>query len=437
MNASIIVFLVAFVMVFITGMPIALGFLTVGVVYILFTGGNLALIPNLICEAYWNNYVIIAIPLFIFTANVMNTSKVSDMIFRFADGIVGRMRGGLAQVNVLVSLIFSGMTGSAMADASGIGIMEIEAMRKQKFDDGFSCAITAASATVGPIFPPSMTMLLYSSITGASVGALFMGGMLPGVLLALFLGIYCAIVSYKRGYPYGQKYKFYEFIRLTIVSIPALLTPVILLGGIYGGVMTPTEAGAVAGAYALVISVLVYRMMGWKELKNILIDTARQVGTVSITVGCAAIIVYITSKERIPTVMGNFILSFTNNKYVFLLICNVLFLVLGMLFDNNTITLVFIPIVFPLVRSFGLDPVHFGVMFTINMMIGMLTPPYGPLLFVTSAISDTPLKDIIKEVIPMIIVMLVFLLLITYLPDIVLLLPKLFLDYISKVGIQF
>ena len=188
MNIGIVVFLAAFAMIFLTGMPIALGMLSVGVIYMLATGGNMGVIPNCICEAYWNNYVIIAIPLFVFTANVMNTGKISDMIFRFSDGIVGRMRG------------------SAMADASGVGIMEIAEMKRQGYDDGFSCAITAASATIGPIFPPSMTMLLYSSLTGASVGALFMGGMLPGVMLALFLGAYCLVVSYRRKYPYGTKY---------------------------------------------------------------------------------------------------------------------------------------------------------------------------------------------------------------------------------------
>lgn len=234
MNIGIVVFLAAFAMIFLTGMPIALGMLSVGVIYMLATGGNMGVIPNCICEAYWNNYVIIAIPLFVFTANVMNTGKISDMIFRFSDGIVGRMRGGMAQVNVLVSLIFSGMTGSAMADASGVGIMEIAEMKRQGYDDGFSCAITAASATIGPIFPPSMTMLLYSSLTGASVGALFMGGMLPGVMLALFLGAYCLVVSYRRKYPYGTKYTIPLFLTYTFKAIPALLTPVILLGGIYG-----------------------------------------------------------------------------------------------------------------------------------------------------------------------------------------------------------
>lgn len=430
MSIGIIVFIVMFAIVFCSGMPVALGMLSIGVVYMVVTGGNVTVIANAICEAYWNNYVIIAIPLFVFMANVMNTGKVSEMLFKFTDGLVGRVRGGMAQVNIVLSLIFSGMSGSAMADASGIGLMEIAEMKRQGYDDGFSAAITAASATVGPIFPPSMTMLLYSSISGASVGALFMGGMLPGILLCAFLSAYCFFISYKRKYPYGNKYTLHVFLVYTLKAIPALFAPVILLAGIYGGVMTPTEAGAIAAFYALIISLFVYRMMGWKELKQVLYDTVQMVGTVSITVGCASAIVYISTLERIPQLLGDFIIGMTANKYVFLFLCNILFLILGMIFDNNTITLVFIPMLYPLLSFYGIDPVHFGVMFTINMMIGMLTPPYGPLLFVTAAIADTPLKKLIKEVMPMLFVMIAFLLCITYIPDIVLGLPKIFLSYI-------
>ncbi len=428
MNIPTIAFFIMFAMIFICRVPIALGMLSTGIVYFLFKGGNIGVIANNVCNTYWTNYVIIAIPLFIFTANVMNSGKISEMIFRFSDGLVGKFRGGMAQVNILVSLIFSGMTGSAMADASGIGIMEIQEMRKQGYDDGFSCAITAASATIGPIFPPSMTMLIYSALTGASVGALFMGGMVPGVLLALFLAIYVGILSNKRKYPYGAQYTLSLFITYTLRAVPALLTPVILLGGIYGGVVTPTEAGALAGLYAIIVSLVCYHTLTWKSLKTILYDTVRGTGTVSITIGCASAILYISTRERLPLIMGEFITGFTDNKYVFLLILNILFLIMGMIFDNNTITLVFVPMVLPLVKQYNIDLVHFGVFFTVNMMIGMLTPPYGPLLFVTAAISGTPLKAIIKEVLPMVAVMIVFLLLITYVPDIILFLPNTFLS---------
>lgn len=427
MSGGLIAFAIMFVVVFLCRMPISYGFLSIGVVYFLFKGGNLGIVANSVCNTYWTNYIIIAVPLFVFSANVMNSGKVTEMLFKFADGLVGRFRGGMAHVNVLASLIFSGMTGSAQADAAGLGVMEIQEMRKQGYDDGFSCAITAASATIGPIFPPSMPMLIYSSLTGASVGALFMGGMIPGVMLALFLCIYTAYISNKRKYPYGMHYTVATFIVFSIRAIPALLTPVILLGGIYGGVVTPTEAGAVAGLYAMLVSIFIYRALSWKDLKKILIDTVISTGTVALTIGCASVILYISARERIPMLLGSFIMDFTDNKYVFLLIVNMLFLVLGMLFDSTTITLVFIPMLMPLVKSFGIDYVHFGVVFTVNMMIGMLTPPYGTLLFTISAISGTKLGTIIKEVAPMVLVMIGLMLLITYVPFFVTFLPNTFL----------
>lgn len=349
MNIGIVVFLAAFAVISFTGMPIALGMLFVGVIYMLATGRNMGVIPNYICEAYWNNYVIIVIPLFVFTANVTNTGKIFDMIFRLSDGIVGKMRGGMAQVNALVSLVFSGMIGSAMTDALGVDIVEIAEMKRQGYDDGFSCAITAASVTIRPIPPSSMTMLLYSPLTGVFVGVPFMGGMLPGIMLALLLGAYCLAVSYRRKYPHGTKYTVPLFLTYTFKAIPAPLAPVILLGGIYGDAVTPTEAGTVIGAYALIVSVLVYGMLNWESLKKILLETARTVGTVSVTASCASVIVHIPTLEYIPTLLGGFIMGITNNRYVFLLTCNIMSLILGMIFDNSTITPVFIPIIYPLV----------------------------------------------------------------------------------------
>jgi tripartite ATP-independent transporter DctM subunit len=427
MNMALLAFGLMFVVVFLSRMPISYGFLSIGVVYFMVKGGNIGIVANQVCNTYWTQYIIIAVPLFIFSANVMNSGKVTEMLFKFADGLVGRFRGGMAHVNIVASLIFSGMTGSAQADAAGLGVMEIQEMRNQGYDDDFSCAITAASATIGPIFPPSMPMLIYSSLTGASVGALFMGGMVPGVLLAIFLCGYTAFIANKRKYPYGVHYTLATFIAFTIKSVPALLTPVILLGGIYGGVVTPTEAGALAGLWALIVSIFIYRALGWTDLRKILVDTVVSTGTVALTIGCASVILYISSRERIPALLGGFIMDFTDNKYMFLFIVNLLFLFLGMLFDSTTITLVFIPMLMPLVKEFNIDLVHFGVLFTVNMMIGMLTPPYGTLLFTVSAISQVKLGGIIREVFPMIIVMIGFLLLITYFPPIITFLPELLL----------
>lgn len=429
MNAALIVFLIVFVLIFLLRMPIPTGMMAACIFYFLMTGTNVKMVAQQTMGMLFSNYTIIAVPLFIFAANVMNSGKVTEMIFGFSQGIVGRLRGGLGHVNVLASLIFSGMTGSAIADASGLGKMEIQAMRDEGYDDGFSCAITAASATIGPIFPPSIPMVIYAMLSGASVGALFMGGMVPGVLLAIALMIYIGAVANKRNYPRGEKLVLSEYLLYTLRAIPAILTPVILLIGIYTGIMTPTEAGAVAGLYALLIATFAYRVLNWDGLKKVLIDTVQSTGTVSLMVGAATSISYIVAKEQIAAKVGGWILSMTDNKYVFLLLVNIVFIVLGMFIDTSVIQVVFIPIVLPLVSTMGIDLVHFGLVVVFNMMIGLSTPPFGMLLFITSGISGTPLKDIIKEIWWPMAAMLVVLVAITYFPEVVLFLPKMLLNY--------
>lgn len=426
MNWPLIVFLIGFVLMFVLRIPIAFGMMLTSVAYFLVKGLSLMLVAEKILTNLFSSYIIIAVPLFVFTANVMNTGKVTEMVFRFANVLVGNVRGGLGHVNVLASLIFSGMTGSAVADASGLGIMEIDAMRKHGYDDGFSCAITAASATIGPIFPPSIPMIFYSMLSGASIGKLFMGGMLPGVLIAIALMLYIAYIAKRRNYPRGEKYTLREFLMNTLKALPALLTPVILLAGIYTGVMTPTEAGAVAAFYAILISVFVYRAMGAKELWQAVVDTVRTAGVLAIIVGAAYTFSYIIALEHIPDMVAGVLLSMAPNKYVFLFLANVLFLVLGCFLDTSAIMLVFVPIVLPTVNALGIDLVHFGVLIVLNMMIGLSTPPYGVLLFIVSGISGTPLRIIIKEILPMIVAMLVVLAILTYFPPSILFIPNLF-----------
>ena len=426
MSFPMMVFIVFFALIFILRIPIAFGLIINVIIYVLLTGRDLGLVMEAVAANLYSKYIIIAVPLFIFTANVMNTGKVTDLIFGFANGLVGRWRGGMGHVNVVASLIFSGMTGSAVADASGLGLMEIEAMRNAGYDDGFSCAITAASATIGPIFPPSIPMVFYALLSGTSIGALFLGGMIPGVLLALLLMGYIALIAGRRGYPRGQQVAIKEFIRTTLRSTPALITPVILLGGIYTGVMTPTEAGAVAGLYALIVSALVYRALGWKALWNVIKQTVRRTGAVSIIVGAAYASAFVVATENVPDMIAAGLLGLTENKYVLLLLINALFLVLGMFIDTSTIIVVFVPMVLPLVKFLGIDLVHFGVIIVLNMMIGLSTPPFGVLLFIVSGISDTPLNKVIKEIVPMIAVMIGLLFLLTYVPDIIMFIPNTF-----------
>lgn len=429
LSTALIVFLLIFVLIFILRMPIPMGMMTACVFYFLVTGESPKMVAQQTLKTFYTNYTIIAVPLFIFAANVMNSGKVTEKAFGFAMGFVGRFKGGLGHVNVLASLVFSGMTGSAIADASGLGKMEIDAMRAEGYDDGFSCAITAASATIGPIFPPSIPMVIYSMLSGASVGALFMGGMVPGVLLALALMVYIMVIAHKRNYPISEKVHLREFIKYTFNAIPAILTPVILLVGIYTGIMTPTEAGAVAGLYALIVAVFGYRVLKWEGFKQVLIDTVKATGTTSIMIGAATTISYIVAKEQVATTVATWITGLTDNKYIFLLIVNIAILILGMFIDTSVIQVVFIPILLPIAKAFGIDLVHFGLVVIFNMMIGLSTPPFGMLLFITSGISGTPLKDVIKEIWWPIITMLLVLIVITYIPDVVLFLPRMFMGY--------
>lgn len=426
MSFPLIVAIVIFILIFILKMPISLGMLAAGLFYFLFSGLNLTLVANQVMNQLFSNYVLIAVPLFIFTANIMNSGRITEMVFKFANALVGKRYGGLGHVNVVASVIFSGMTGSAIADASGLGKMEISAMRKAGYDDGFSCAITAASATIGPIFPPSIPLVIYAMFSNTSVGELFLGGTIPGLLIAVTLAIYIAIISKKRKYPIGDSMPLRDFLFFTLRSLPSLLTPIILLAGIYTGIMTPTEAGAVAGLYAIAISIFAYKSLKLDDFKKVVIDTVKDTGGVSLMVGAAAVISFIVAKEQIGPMLASFVLEITNNKYMFLIIVNVFILILGMFIDTSTIQLIFVPILIPLATVLGIDLVHFGVMVTLNMMIGLSTPPFGMLLFITSNISGTPLKKIINEIWFPLLAMLIVLAIVTFFPPIVTLLPSLF-----------
>ena len=437
----LIVFVAFFILMFVIRMPIPTGMIVACAMYFLVDGlckgygfgdmvvgnaGQLHLIAQKTIEAIFTNGTIVAVPLFVFAANLMNSSTVTDYIFGFCDGLVGRFRGGMAHVNVLCSLVFSGMTGSAIADATGIGTMEIEVMKKQGYDDPFACAITAAAATIGPIFPPSIPMVVYAMLTGASVGALFMGGMVPGILLALFLCVYIVFIARKRNYPRSEPIALKAYLKFLLKAIWALLTPVILLGCIYSGITTPTEAGAIAGLYTILVSAIIYKTMGWKELKKVLFDTVKGTGGVTIMIGAASAISFIFAKEGLGVTIGNWLLTLCHSQWSFLILTNVVVLILGMFIDTSVIQLVMIPILWPVAQQLGINVVHFGLVFTFNTMLGLSTPPFGMLLFITSSTSGTPLKDVIKEIMPMIVVMLLELILITFVPNVVLFLPKMF-----------
>lgn len=427
MDSFIWIPLAILVVAFILKMPIAYGMLIGTFAYFMATGQNVGQVIHLMTNSMMNNYVLLSVPLFVLSANIMNNGAVTEKIYAFANGLLGRLRGGTAYVNVIGSLIFAGMTGSSVADATGIGKMEIDQMRREGYDLGFSSALTATTAVLGPTFPPSIILVIYSTLSGASVGKLFLGGIVPAILLTICMCCYIAAIARKRQFPYGEHQSRKVFLRNTFKAIPALLTPVLLLGGIYTGVMTPTEAGAFAALYALIIAMLVYRSINPKALWDILKDTAKTTGNVGLIVMAAYGFSHIVAAEKIPEIIGAAIVSVTENKYVFYFILNVVLLLLGCFFDSNTIQLVFLPTVMTTAFALGIDPVHFGVVTSLTIIIGQCTPPFGVLLFITSGISGAPLKSIIKEAMPMVVVEIVVLFLITFIPGLIMFLPNTFM----------
>ena len=425
MNWAVFAVFAAMVVCFLIRMPISFSMLTASIVYFLIKApAQMGQVATVLTGNMFANYTMLAAPLFIFMANVLNESDITDRMFAFCNGLLGRLKGGTAQVNVLISLIFSGMTGSAVADASGIGVMEIEQMKTEGYDVPFSCAITAATATIGPIFPPSIPMVIYAMLSGASVGKLFMGGMVPGVLLAILLSIYVFFISKKRNYPAGVRMSFKAFLKATLVAAPALFTVVLLLGGIYSGVCTPTEAGALASAWALLISFLVYRSMGLEKLIYVIKKTAANTATLALLTGTSLLFSYVISREQVAISIAKWVVGLTDNKYLFLLVINVVFLFLGCVMDVSTIQYVFVPMVLPLVKMFNIDLVHFGVVICLNMMIGLSTPPFGMVLFIVTGIGKTQMSKVIKEILPMVAIMIVLLLLCTYIPQIIMFIPN-------------
>lgn len=305
--------------------------------------------------------------------------------------------------------------------------MEVKAMSDAGYDKPFSCAVTAASATIGPIIPPSIPMVIYAMVSGASVGYLFLGGLLPGLLLAACLMLWNTVLAHRRGYPKGRRYTIGQFARIFADSFLVLMAPVILLGGIYTGVFTPTEAGAIVCVYVLILSLAVYRTVGTRKLYKVLLESVVASGFTSFTIGGAFLFGYVLAREEIPAAVANFFVGIgvTNSPIVTLLSLNLLFLVLGAFVDVSASLLIVIPIILPLVRAAHIDLVHFGVVVTMNLMIGLSTPPYGEAGFIISRITDTPLSDVFRELIKFILFMILALMLISAFPDIVLLIPNL------------
>jgi tripartite ATP-independent transporter DctM subunit len=425
MSLALAVLLVMLVVTLLLRLPIGFGMLISGVAYLVVKQQDLGLVAEQVLNGLYNSYVLLAVPLFIFAAGVMNSGTVSERLFEFALAIVGRLRGGLAHVNIVVSVIFSGMSGSAIADAAGPGIVSIRMMTKNGYSPEFAGALTAASSTIGPIIPPSIPLVIYAMVSSASVGALFLGGVIPGLMMALALMVGVHFVARARNLPRAAPVALRDYPRIVARGFLPLTLPVVLLGGIYSGVFTPTEAASVAALYALFLSAVIYRALSWRRLFEILVESSKASASVTLIIASAFVINYAFTAEGVPALVAAWLSGMHLSPMGFLLALNALFLMLGCVLDTSIMLLVLVPILLPAARLLGIDLVHLGVVLVVNMMIGLVTPPFGMLLFVINALAGVPLKGMIREAWLFIGVLLAALLLITLVPQTVLWLPHL------------
>jgi len=427
MSFEIIIFLITLFGLAGIGTPVGYSIIASSILYFSFGDMDIALAGEKILQGLYKSFILLAVPLFITAANIMNVGTITDRLLSFCIAAVGRFQGGLGHVNVVASLIFSGMSGSAVADAAGIGKIIIGMMTKNgRYTRGYAAAITAASATIGPIIPPSIPMVLYSVISDTSIGYLFLAGIVPGLIMGLVLMIMNTIISHKRNFVTEEAVPLNKLPKITSRAFPALLMPAILLYGIYGGVTTPTEAAAIAALYALLLTGVFYRSISIKSLFQIFVDSARSSAAVGVVIGGAFILNYIVISENIPGALTLLLQGLDVSPLMFLICINILVLLLGCFLDATTIILVIVPLFIPVCKSLGIDLIHFGVLVVVNSMIGLITPPYGILLFVINAITGISLKEIISEIWMFIGVLIIALIIMTLFPGLILWLPEMF-----------
>ena len=409
------------------GAPVAYAILSGIIVYLGVAGQDLAIAGQTMVQRLFDGFLLLAVPLFIVTANIMNAGTISDRLLNFCVAVVGRFRGGLGHVNVMASLIFSGMSGSAVADAAGIGKLVIEMMVKSgRYSRGYAAAITAATATIGPIIPPSIPMVLYALVSNTSIGFLFLAGILPGLIMGAVLIGMNTWISYRRDFGKEEAVPLAQLPLITIKSFPALLMPAILLTCIYSGVTSPTEAAAIAALYAFILAAGFYRALTIKSLYQLFVESARSSASVALVIGASMILTYVVVKENIPQTLSALLAGAEISPIIFLLLINLLILLVGCILDATVIILVIVPLFIPTCEALGVDLVHFGVLVVVNSMIGLITPPYGMLLFVINAVTDIPLREIIGEIWAFLAVLIFALLIMIFSANIVLWLPRLF-----------
>ena len=420
--------ILGFLAMILLGVPVGYAMVLAGFFYVTLGGATVALtfIPSAMVSGI-SSYTMLAIPFFMLVGEIMNGSGITRKIFQFASAWVGHITGGLGHVNVLSSMIFAGMSGAAVADCAGLGAIEIKAMTDEGFDPDFSVGVTAASSIIGPIIPPSSPMVMFGIVAGISIGSLFMGGISVGIIMGLLMMATVYVIAKKRNYPKHPKFSRKEKWVATKEAVPAILGPIILIGGIFSGFFTPTEAAAVAVMYSLLVGVLVYKHLNLKTIYHVLEVGVENLGMVMLLMASGKLFAWVLGMEKAAEVAATFIFSLTSNKYIIIILLNLILLFMVMFMETNASILILTPIMLPIVNSIGMHPVQFGVIFIFALMIGLLTPPMAMCLFVTSKLAGISFQRAFKAVKPYYIGLIVVLILINVFPAITLTIPKLIL----------
>lgn len=417
-------FFSAWLALVLAAMPVAFALGVVAVGWLLIEGAPMITAPQRLMAGA-DNFALLAVPFFVLAGNLMNTSGVTDRIYGFATAFFGHLRGGLGHVNVVGSIIFSGMSGSAVADAGGLGALEIKAMRDEGYRPEFAGALTAASCVVGPIIPPSLPLVLYAVIGNVSIGRLFLGGIIPGLVVGIALMLYVWWVAGREGFPRGRRFTWAERGRATLRAFLPLLTPAIIMGGMFGGIFTATEAAAVAALYALLLGTLVYRELGWRELLRVFRESTNTTAVIAFIVCAATLFNWVLARERVPQQVAALLLGVSDDPLTMLLLINLLLFFLGMFMEALAVMVLTVPVLMPVVLQLGIDPVHFGLVLVLNLMLGLLHPPMGIGLFVVSKVGNIPYGKLAVAVLPFFVPLFAALALITIFPQITLFLPNL------------
>jgi tripartite ATP-independent transporter DctM subunit len=408
------------------GVPIVFSFGFGSLIYCLMVKIVTIIIPQRIFVSL-DKFAFLAIPFFLLVGNLMNISGVTRKIFNLAIALVGHIKGGLGYANILASMLFAGLSGSAVADAAGLGAVEMEVMRKGGYDDDFSASITLASSIIGPIIPPSIIMVIYGMVATVSIGRMLLAGLFPGIIMGLCLMVMVYIIAQKRNYPREKWAGWKNIFRCFLDALLPLLTPLIIIVGIVTGIFTPTEAGAVASLYTLFLGVFVYRKINYNNFKLALIDTAKITALVGMILGVSGIFSWIITMEGIPRQLVILVTSLTDNKFIILLIINLVVLILGCFIDAAPLIILLVPVLLPLLIKLDINFVHFGIIISINSMIGTITPPVGTCLYAVSSISDVSVDRLTRGVFPFLVVLIIALLIVTFVPQISLWFPNLIL----------